>query len=95
MQGLSVITSPQGQPKILTIDVEQHDQQLNPLVAALLTLLEAEQQPPAYEMAATFDEERREFLEASAINLNRAYGDDEPEYTIADLKALNPNFNPL
>jgi hypothetical protein len=43
--------------------------------------MQAEQQPPAYEMAATFEEERREFLEAAAINLNRAYGDDEPDYS--------------
>ena len=28
-------------------------------------------------------------------NFSTAYGDDEPEYTLADLKEVNPYFKPL
>lgn len=37
------------------------------------------------------DAERDEWLRFSASGLNYAYGDDEPEYTLADLKEINPN----
>jgi hypothetical protein len=33
-----------------------------------------------------FDREREEWVAVSAQSLARAYGDDEPEYTVADLK---------
>lgn len=39
-------------------------------------------------------EERDEWLRFSASNLNAAYGDDEPEYTLADLKEINPEYEP-
>ena len=84
MQGLSILTDPQGNPKTAMIDLQQHDNQLNPLVAGLLDLLTQQQE----------DHERREFLEASMLNLNRAYGDDEPEYTDAHLIERNPNYQP-
>jgi hypothetical protein len=32
------------------------------------------------------DSERAEWAALSAQNLDRAYGDDEPEYTLADLR---------
>ncbi len=85
MQGLSILTDPQGNPKTATIDLLQHDSQLNPLVAGLLDLLNQQKG----------DRERREFLEASMINLNRAYGEDEVEYTEADCIWINPDFKPL
>lgn len=71
MQGIALITTPQGKPKTLTIDLEQHDKQLDPFVNGLLDLLaqQAEQQ------------ERRDFMDAAAMSLNRAYGDDEPDYS--------------
>ena len=98
MQGISVLTNPQGKPKTLTIDVEQHDNQLDPFVRGLLDLLQQQKTEPTtspdYEYAASFEEERREFLYASGILANRAYGDDEPEYTVKDLKWINPNFSP-
>ena len=34
------------------------------------------------------DEERDDWLRLSAQNLARAYGDDEPEYTAADIKDI-------
>jgi len=84
MQGISVITNAAGQPKTLTIDVEQHDQSLDPLVNGLLDLL----------MQKTEDTERQEFLYASGALANRAYSDDEPEYTDAHLIERNPNYRP-
>jgi hypothetical protein len=84
MQGLSVLTDPEGNPKTVTIDLQQHDSQLNPLVSGLLDLLQQQQEA----------DERRLFFDASGITANAAYSDDEEEYTIADLKAINPNFSP-
>jgi hypothetical protein len=40
------------------------------------------------------DPEREEFLHTSGLLANRAYGDDEPEYTDADIKEHNPNYQP-
>ena len=84
MQGLSVITDPSDQPKTATIDLQQHDSQLNPLVSGLLQLLDQQQE----------DSERRAFFDASGIMANTRYDEDEEEYTVADLIAVNPNFNP-
>ncbi len=41
-----------------------------------------------------FDEadERREWLGYSAANLDRAYSDDEPDYTLTALKEINPDY---
>ena len=39
-----------------------------------------------------FEEERADFYRQSNQNLNRAYGDDEPEYTEEDFLEINPNF---
>ena len=75
MQGISVITNPQGQPKTLTIDVEQHDQQLDPFVRGLLNLLQ--QTPPRH----TDTDERAESRAAAHAALNRTYSDDEPDYS--------------
>jgi hypothetical protein len=36
-----------------------------------------------------FDSERIDFLKLSAYGLNRAYSDDEPEYTLEDCIELN------
>lgn len=71
MQGMSVITNPQGKPKTLTIDVEQHDDQLDPFVRGLLDLWEQQ-------IEAT---ERADFRAATHAALNRSYGDDEPDYS--------------
>ncbi len=38
------------------------------------------------------DEERDDWLRLSAQNLARAYGDDEPEYTIDMVKEVNPDY---
>ena len=71
MQGISVLTNSQGQPKTLTIDVEQHDNQLDPFVRGLLDLL-----------AQQAEEQERADWRATAHNsLNRAYDDDEPDYS--------------
>lgn len=73
MQGLSVIRNPQGQPKTLTIDVEQHDQQLDPFVRGLLDLL----------LRTTGTDERADSRAAAHAALNRSYSDDEPDYSDA------------
>ncbi len=96
MQGVSVISDANGQPAVLTIDLNRLNPTDSPLVTALLSRLRADTdaQPSAYEMAETFEQERAEFLQAAMINLNRAYGDDEPEYDESDLIEENPNYKP-
>jgi hypothetical protein len=47
------------------------------------------------EPSADFEEEQSVFYNMSGQNLNRAYGDGEPEYAEQDFLELNPNFNPL
>jgi hypothetical protein len=84
MQGLSISTDQQGQPQTFIIDVNQHDDRLNPLVAGLFQLIQQQDE----------EQERREFFDASGITANAAYDEDEYEYTVADLKTINPDFNP-
>ncbi len=38
------------------------------------------------------DEERQDWLRMSLRGLAAAYGDDEPEYTLADIKEWNPEY---
>ena len=38
------------------------------------------------------DKEREDWLRLSAINFERAFGDDEPEYTLDMIKEVNPNY---
>ena len=38
------------------------------------------------------DQEREDWYRLSAQGLAHAYGDDEPEYTLADIKELNPHY---
>jgi len=37
-------------------------------------------------------DERGDWFAFAAQSFNAAYGDDEPEYTTADLKELNPDY---
>lgn len=39
------------------------------------------------------EEERKDFYRQSNQNLNRAYGDDEPEYMEEDFLEINPKFS--
>lgn len=71
MQGLAILTDPQGQPKTVAIDVQQHDAQLSPIVAGLLQLIQQQS-------GRQTEEEEWRLLAHKA--LNRAYGDDEPDY---------------
>ena len=70
MTGISLITDPQGKPKILTIDVQNHDQQLDPFVTGLLDLLQQQSE----------DTERADWIAIAHAALNRGYSDDEPDY---------------
>jgi hypothetical protein len=40
----------------------------------------------------SFEAEREDWLRLSLLRLSRAYGDDEPEYTVEDLKEVNPDY---
>jgi hypothetical protein len=93
MQGISVIPDANGQPAVLTIDLQRLDPTDSPLVAALLNRINNE--PPAperrtVEMAETVEQERAEWRLLAHTSLNRAYGDDEPDYD--DVPALNPTM---
>ena len=71
MTALSVITNPEGKPKPITVDVEQHDHLLNPFVQGVLDQLEQRAE----------DKERADFRAAAYDALNQVYGDDEPDYS--------------
>ncbi len=43
-------------------------------------------------LSALDDEERADWLRLSAQGLAGAYGPDEPEYTLADVKEWNPLY---
>ena len=55
---------------------------LEPNVKLLVTVLPSEA-----------DAERDDWLRHSANGLEAAYGDDEPEYSLADLKEANPEYD--
>jgi hypothetical protein len=39
------------------------------------------------------DEERDDWYQLSLAGLARAYGNDEPEYSDADIKVMNPDYD--
>ncbi len=53
-----------------------------PNVKLLITIL-----PPETDI------ERDDWLRLSAKGLESAFGDDEPEYSLADLKEINPKYD--
>ncbi len=55
---------------------------LEPNVKLLVTILPTEA-----------DIERDDWLRLSAQSLESAYGDNEPEYSLADLKEANPEYD--
>lgn len=82
MQGISLINDLNGNPAVLTIDLRNLDPDVSPLVAGLLERVKTDAE----------SDERVDWLHLSAINLERAYGDNEPDYNEADLLASNPNY---
>lgn len=82
MQGISIITKPTGEPSVMTIDFNQLDERLNGIVQKLLQEVE--------DMETT--QEQAFWYGLGAQNLERAYGEDEPEYTEADLLNRNPHY---
>lgn len=84
MQGVAITNHPNGQPAKLTIDFDKLPADASPLIEGLLARVRQESE----------NEERRDFFDASGITANEAYSDDEEEYTIADCKWVNPDFNP-
>jgi len=83
MQGISIITKPTGEPSVMTIDFNLLDERLNNTVLKLLQEVE--------EMEAIQDQGFWHGL--ASQNLERAYGDDEPQYTEADLISPNPDYH--
>ena len=84
MQGISILRDSTGQATVLAVDLRQHDERLNEAIQNLLR--EAEELETA--------NEREFWYRLGAEGLGRAYGDDEPEYTDADLIERNPNYRP-
>lgn len=89
MKGITLYTDPNGLD-IVMIDRANLDPQYSPLVEGLLNLIQRSEE----------DTERADFRAAAHAALNRAYGDDEPdyddepEYTDANLIEKNPNYKP-
>lgn len=82
MQGIAVLTNPQGKPSVLTIDLTNHDQRLDGLIDQLLK-----------EVVQDDTQNERTFWTALGTeSFNGAYSENEFEYSEADLKTLNPNF---
>lgn len=71
MQGIHVINDPNGNPAVLTIDLHNLDPDVSPLVVGLLERLQQQSE----------QEERADYRAATHAALNRAYGDDEPDYS--------------
>ncbi len=84
MQGIHVINDPNGNPAVLTIDLHNLDHDLRPLVEQLFEPIQN----------YTEEQERADWRSATHAAMNRAYGDDEPEYTEAHLIERNPNYRP-
>lgn len=40
------------------------------------------------------ERERKDWIKLSVEGLSRAYGPDEPEYTVDMVKEVNPKYNP-
>lgn len=83
MQGITLQATPNGQT-IITIDPATLDPKFSPLVTGLLTILQNDVE----------QEEYQAFLSASGMLANRAYGEDQHEYTDEDLIERNPNYRP-
>ncbi len=60
----------------------------------LLEPIHLERKSRAIVTIIDFDDadERQEWLRFSAANLERAYGDGEPDYALAALKEINPDY---
>jgi len=91
MQGISIMNDPAGNPSILTVDLKHHAPDVDGVLSELLSILDRAQQQEEAERPSA---ERRDWLRLSAQGIERAYGDDEPEYTDADLKEHNPDYRP-
>ncbi len=84
MTGITIINTPNVPYRglTLTIDLDHLDPTVSPLVNTLLALIKQQTgQPADYEFAATIEEERAEWQSMAYAALNRAYGDDEPDYS--------------
>lgn len=80
MNGVSLITDPNGTPAVLTIDLRTLDPANSLLVAGLLAKMEQEAE-------AT---DRADWRTLAHATLNRVYGEDEPDYS--DVPAMTtPN----
>jgi hypothetical protein len=84
MKGIHIINDTNGNPAVLTIDLNHLDPTVSPLVSGLLARVGHE----------IDDAERSDFLYTSGMLANRAYGEDEPDYTDAHLIERNPNYCP-
>ncbi len=84
MQAVSLINDLNGDPAVLTIDLRNLDPSVSPLVAGLLEWVKTDAD----------NDERADWLQLSVSNLERAYGDDEPDYGDADLLTTNPTYRP-
>ena len=71
MQGIHIINDSDGKPAVLTIDLHNLDPDVSPLVSGLLDLLQQQAE----------NSERADFRAAAHTALNRAYGDNEPDYS--------------
>lgn len=80
MQGISLMTDPNGKPSFLAVDLNHLDPAISPVVEGLLNLIQRSEE----------DTERADFRAAAHYALNRAYGDDEPDYDDVPAMTTNP-----
>ncbi|MCY7359840.1 MAG: hypothetical protein LH609_20795 [Rudanella sp.] len=80
MQGVSLMTDPNGKPSFLTIDLHHLNPAISPLVEEVLDLIRR----------ADEETERADFRAAAHAALNRAYGDDEPDYDDVPAMTIHP-----
>lgn len=71
MQGVSLMTDPNGKPSFLAVDLNHLDPSISPLIEGLLERIQQTDEAS----------ERADWRLLAHTTLNRVYGDDEPDYS--------------
>lgn len=77
------MTDPNGKPSFLAVDLNHLDPAISPIVEGLLSLIQRSEE----------ENDRADFRAATHAALNRAYGDDEPDYDDVPDITNNPSHS--